>query len=76
MYLNNDNTIRLLGNKKNLWQTRTDPEAEGQKGKIKLDKIEKMKSVLRKQGLIVNEENKEDAIEPNEQKPAKPIVGG
>ena len=35
VYLNNDGTIRLLGNKKNLWKARIDPEAEGQKGKIK-----------------------------------------
>ena len=33
-----------------------------------------MKSVLRKQDLIVNEDVKEDAIEPNKQKPAEPIV--
>ena len=33
-----------------------------------------MKSFLRKQGLIVIEEVKEDAIEPNEQKPAEPMV--
>ena len=42
--------------------------------KSKLDKIEKMKSVLRKQGIIVNEEVKEDEAEPNEQKPAEPKV--
>ena len=47
---------------------------KARKERSKLDKIEKNKSVLRKQGLIVNEEVKEDAIEPNEQKPAEPIV--
>ena len=39
-----------------------------------LDKIEKMKSALRKQGLIVNEEVEKGAIEPNEQKPAEPTI--
>ena len=33
-----------------------------------------MKSALRKQGIIVNEDVRENAIEPNEQKPAEPIV--
>ena len=33
-----------------------------------------MKFALRKQGLIVNKDVKEDAIEPNEQKLAEPIV--
>ena len=35
--------------------------------KSKLDKIEKMKSALRKQGIIVNEDVKENETEPNEQ---------
>ena len=42
--------------------------------KSKLDKIEKMKSALRKQCIIVNDDVKENEIEPNEQKPAEPKV--
>ena len=42
--------------------------------KSKLDKIEKMKSALRKQGIIVNEDVKENETEPNEQKTAEPKV--
>ena len=33
-----------------------------------------MKSALRKQGLIVNEEVEKGAIEPDEQKPAEPTI--
>ena len=39
-----------------------------------MNKIEKMKSTLRKQGLIVNEEVKGIEIESNEQKPAELMV--
>ena len=39
-----------------------------------MDKIEKMKSTLRKQDLIVNEEVKGIEIESNKQKPAEPMV--
>ena len=41
---------------------------------MKLDKIEKMKSVLRKQGIIVNEDVKQDEKELNERKQAEPKV--
>ena len=42
--------------------------------KLKQDKIEKMKCILRKQGIIVNEDAKEDGEEPNEHKQAEPKV--
>ena len=42
--------------------------------KSKLNEIEKMKSVLRKQGTIVNEDVKEDEEEPIEHKQAEPKV--
>ena len=47
---------------------------KARKEKSKLEKIEKMKSTLRKQGLIVNEEVKGVETESNEQKPAEPMV--
>ena len=47
---------------------------ESQKGEIEIGKNRKMKSTLRKQGLIVNEEVKGVEIESNEQKPAEPML--
>ena len=40
----------------------------------RLDKIEKMKSVLRKQGIIINKDVTENEEEPNERKQAEPKV--
>ena len=39
-----------------------------------MKKIGKMKSALRKQDIIINEDVKENETEPNEQKPAEPTV--
>ena len=61
--------VRKIIGKKGLIQ-----KLKARKEKSKLEKIEKMKSTLRKQGLIVNEEVKGVEIEPNEQKPAEPMV--
>ena len=47
---------------------------KARRAKSKLYTVEKMESILRKQGIIVNEEVKEDEAEPNEQKPAEPKV--
>ena len=47
---------------------------KARKEKNKSEKIEKMKSTLRKQGLIIEEVEK-GAIETDEHKPAEPTVG-
>ena len=47
---------------------------ESQKKKAKLEKIEKMKSTLRKQGLIVNEDVKTVEIDPIEQITTEPRI--
>ena len=39
-----------------------------------MEKIEKMNSTLRKQGLIINEDVKTVEIDPIEQKPAEPKI--
>ena len=47
---------------------------KARKEKAKLEKIEKMKSTLRKQGLIVNEDAKTVEIDPIEPKPTEPRI--
>ena len=61
--------VRKITGKKGLikkWKAR--------KEKAKLEKIEKMNSTLRKQGLIINEDVKTVEIDPIEQKPAEPKI--
>ena len=74
VYLNNDGTICLLGCSKDLGKKGLIQKLKARKEKSKLDKIENMKSTLRKQGLIVNKEVKGIEIESNEQKPAEPMM--
>ena len=74
VYLNNDDIICLLGCSKDLGKKGLIQKLKARKEKSKLDKIEKMKSTLRKQGLIVNEEVKGIEIESNKQEPAEPMV--
>ena len=47
---------------------------KARKEKAKLEKIEKIKSILRKQGLIVNEDVKTVEIDPIEPKPTEPRI--
>ena len=61
--------VRKIIGKKGLIQ-----KWRARKEKAKLEKIEKMKSTLRKQGLIVNEDVRIVEIDPIEQKPAEPMV--
>ena len=61
--------VRKIIGKKGLIQ-----KWKARKEKEKLEKIEKMKSTLRKQGFIVNEDIKIVEIDPIEQKPAEPKV--
>ena len=73
MYLNHDDSVfhwllkKVLG-KKGLIQ-----RWKARKEKVKSEKIEKMKSTLRKQGLIIEEVEK-GAIETDEHKQAEPTV--
>ena len=71
---NNSLTIHLLGSSKITGKKGLIKKWKARKEKAKLEKIEKMKSTLRKLGLIVNEDVKTVEIDPIEQKPAEPKI--
>ena len=56
------------------WKKGSDKKWKARKEKVKLEKIEKRKSVLRKQGLIVNEDVKTVEIDPIEQNQTEPRI--
>ena len=72
--ISNADTFDILDGKNTFGKQGLIQQIKAKREKSRLDKIEKMKSVLRKQGIIVNEDVTEIEEEPNEHKQAEPKV--